>query len=261
MIRLTAYDLRAYIPDAVVLRDTQERHDYRYAGDIPSPQVQNPGNIAQIRQHMHVRARFPHLLPDPGQFAFRTLSAPAFVQDPYRRRRNTRAVFPDLPDQIPVCGQFRAFSSGCFRQARRPGSSHGTSVKSKTSVLVQPGFHPGSRLRHSRLAHPEQPDPAPSQLTLRLDKIPAVRPQARVCQRNHRRTGRPGKSGYIFPRPVVSTDIFRLMTVGGRDHIDTDPCLFHLLSQFPQLLPFHFPLSSLPPVQSQRAFRNAPYPR
>ena len=68
------------------------------------------------------------------------------------------------------------------------------------------------------------------QLLRRLYEIPAVGPESRLCLRDNRRTCGPCKTSDKFPAFKIIAHVFRLMKIGGWNHVSVNLALRHQAS-------------------------------
>ncbi len=187
--------------------------------------IAEPHDIIKLREQQMCSAFLRHLFPHLAKLFGHSHTAAFLGNHPYPAHRHRRSVLPELHRDVPVIGKRHIFSAKSLLELLAEKGVHHPAVKADRLPFLHILFEILFDGRNIFLMHPVQDDPGAFQLTLRLHKIPAVRPQTRLLAAHHQRSCRSGKSRQKFPHLEIVTDVFRIVIVCRRHDVIINPRL------------------------------------
>ena len=171
--------------DCAVFRQISVGHGHGIALHVAAPDIEEPHQIVQLCQEECVRALFLQLLQNLAPLLFKTLSCDLLVQHGHLPRREGRSVRPDPLCQILVIYDGNLLVGELFLILFSGLGRNHPAVKAQGLALLHILHQEFRDCRNALLPHAVQGDRGTLQLLLRLDKVSAVRPQARALLPYH----------------------------------------------------------------------------
>ena len=214
----------AYEPAYVLRSHEQEGDDVRVIIDVAGADVQQPGDFVERGEEHGAASGFLHLAAQPGDFLFPGLPHGLFVEPFYGRMRNGGAVRPEFAEYVGAIDQLVAaeavgFAEGVFQLLYGADALTQAVESNPDGFLVEMGGKPFRNQDFSGNAGLMEFDTGSGELSVGLDEIAGVGPQAGMVLRNDQVAGFAGETARPFDLFPSGCKILASMRIGaGNDH-------------------------------------------